>query len=81
MQAHQRQERLDKLLKQYMLRRTKESTIRDQLPKKMDNIVFCKLAALQMRAYRQAAACLSDIHVFRHQQQLCCFALSASFPG
>ncbi|CAL8464574.1 g4109 [Coccomyxa elongata] len=51
--AHQRQERLDKLLKQYMLRRTKESTIKDQLPKKMDNIVFCKLAPLQMRAYRR----------------------------
>ncbi|EIE19153.1 hypothetical protein COCSUDRAFT_20093, partial [Coccomyxa subellipsoidea C-169] len=52
--AQKRQVQLDKLLKCFLLRRTKESTIKDQLPKKTDNIVFCKLAPLQMRAYRQA---------------------------
>jgi hypothetical protein len=52
LQGQKRQRELEALLKQFMLRRTKDSTIKDQLPKKTDNIVFCQLAPLQMRAYR-----------------------------
>ena len=40
------------LLGRVMLRRTKEGTIKDQLPAKTDNIVFCPLAPMQKRAYR-----------------------------
>jgi SNF2 family DNA or RNA helicase len=30
----------------------KKTLIADQLPKKIDQIVFCELSALQMRAYK-----------------------------
>jgi len=39
-------------LKKYMLRRRKDNTIADQLPKKVDNIVFCQLTDFQLRAYK-----------------------------
>ena len=45
---------LQQLLGKYLLRRTKDNTLADQLPKKTDNIVFCRLAPLQMRAYKCA---------------------------
>ena len=52
MQARERQEDLKKLLEKYLLRRTKDNTIKDQLPSKTDNIVFCELSELQLKAYR-----------------------------
>ena len=30
----------------------KKTLIADQLPKKIDQIIFCELSALQMRAYK-----------------------------
>ncbi|KAL0065440.1 hypothetical protein AAF712_007504 [Marasmius tenuissimus] len=42
----------DKLLPRYFLRRTKD-IIKDQMPKKTDQVVFCPLAAEQMRAYKR----------------------------
>ena len=34
-----------------MLRRTKEETLADQLPRKLDFICVCRLSDLQYRAY------------------------------
>jgi hypothetical protein len=54
-QAKSRQEQLNALTERYLLRRTKQGTIKEQLPRKVDHIVFCPLAPIQMRAYRRAA--------------------------
>jgi SNF2 family DNA or RNA helicase len=43
---------LDTVVKKYMLRRRKDNTISEQLPKKVDNIVFCQLTEFQLRAYK-----------------------------
>ena len=51
LQAEKYQGKLEELLSSYMLRRTKDGTIKDQLPTKTDNIVFCRLAPMQYRAY------------------------------
>eukprot|EP00884_Botryococcus_braunii_P005792 jgi/Botrbrau1/15213/Bobra.0149s0068.5 len=50
--AKKRQVQLTKVLNKYLLRRTKEGSIKDQLPTKTDHIVFCALSPLQARAYR-----------------------------
>ena len=50
-QAEKRQGYLEQVLAKHMLRRTK-AIIRDQLPAKTDNVVFCRLAPMQERAYR-----------------------------
>jgi len=44
---------LQDLLRPLMLRRTK-SIIAHQMPRKKDNIVFCQLAPLQLKAYKRA---------------------------
>lgn len=54
LQGSKRQEKLHKKLSKYMLRRRKDNTIKAQMPKKIDNIVFCELSELQLKAYRQA---------------------------
>lgn len=51
-QGVERQQRLNKLLSKYLLRRRKDKVIREQLPKKSDNIIFCQLTDLQIRAYK-----------------------------
>ena len=53
-QAEKCQSGLEALLAKHMLRRTKDGTIKDQLPAKTDNIVFCRLAPMQYRAYQCA---------------------------
>ncbi|KAI0030843.1 P-loop containing nucleoside triphosphate hydrolase protein [Vararia minispora EC-137] len=45
----------DRLLPKFFLRRTKE-IIKDQLPKKVDNVVFCPLAATQAEVYKKILA-------------------------
>ena len=50
-QAEKRQGNLEQVLSKYMLHRTK-AIIKDQLPSKSDNVVFCRLAPMQERAYR-----------------------------
>ena len=50
-QAEKRQGNLEQVLSKHMLRRTK-AIIRDQLPAKTDNVVFCRLAPMQERAYK-----------------------------
>lgn len=57
-------EQLQRLLEKYLLRRTKDNTIADQLPKKTDNIVFCRLAPLQMRAYKCAWLSMNTCWLF-----------------
>lgn len=52
MQLNEKQGQLEVLLEKYLLRRTKDGCIKDQLPRKVDNIVLCDLADLQRRAYR-----------------------------
>ena len=37
----------------WMLQRFKDETIQDQMPKKEDNIVFCKLASEQQEVYER----------------------------
>ena len=51
LQAQERRQRLEALRQRYVLRRTKD-IIKDQLPMKTDNIVFCCLAEAQYRAYK-----------------------------
>ena len=46
-------EQLRRLLRKYMLKRTKKDTLADQLPQKADNVVFCDMSALQIRASRR----------------------------
>lgn len=50
-QGRNRQTKLNSLVDKFMLRRTKDGTIKDQLPQKVDNIVFCEMSLLQQRAY------------------------------
>jgi SNF2 family DNA or RNA helicase len=45
--------KLQELLRPFMLRRLK-SIIAHEMPKKKDNVVFCQLAPLQMKAYKRA---------------------------
>ena len=51
LQGRGRQTQLNRLVERFLLRRTKDSTIKDQLPRKSDNIVFCEMSLLQHRAY------------------------------
>ena len=51
-QGNERQNRLNKLMSKYLLRRRKDTVISEQLPKKIDSIVFCQLTELQVRAYK-----------------------------
>ena len=52
LQGKKRQKQLTKLLGEYLLRRRKDKVIREQLPRKTDNIVLCQLTELQVRAYK-----------------------------
>ena len=52
LQGRVAQQQLNVLLDKYLLRRTKEGTLKDQLPCKTDNIVLCPMSELQLRAYR-----------------------------
>lgn len=52
LQGDERQKRLNQVLGKYLLRRRKDKVIQEQLPKKIDNIVFCQLTDLQVRAYK-----------------------------
>ena len=53
-QGAQRKAELRDRLGELLLRRTKEGTIRDQLPRKADFICVCELSDLQLRAYQCA---------------------------
>ncbi|KAK9824960.1 hypothetical protein WJX74_010323 [Apatococcus lobatus] len=64
------QQRLNILLDKYLLRRTKEGTLRDQLPRKTDNIVLCPMSELQLRAYRRALASV-DFQMLVHAADPC----------
>jgi SNF2 family DNA or RNA helicase len=57
-QGNKRSEQLTTLLHKHLLRRTKDTTIRDQLPRKVDNIVLCRLSKMQLRAYQRVRASL-----------------------
>eukprot|EP00094_Tigriopus_californicus_P010514 TCALIF_10142-PA protein Name:"Similar to ERCC6L2 DNA excision repair protein ERCC-6-like 2 (Bos taurus)" AED:0.30 eAED:0.30 QI:0/0/0/0.5/1/1/2/0/963 len=50
--ARQLQSDLNKLKEKYVLRRTKDNTIRDQLPKKTDQIVFCHPSQFQLSVFK-----------------------------
>lgn len=41
--ARKLQDELDKIKDNFVLRRTKDSTIREQMPKKTDQVVFCQV--------------------------------------
>ena len=51
--ARERANELKKLLRKYVLTRKKKDVLRDALPSKADNVVFCELAPLQLRVYRR----------------------------
>ena len=46
--AREKQTRLNELKRAWMIRRTKSKTIKDQLPTKKDQVVFCSLSPLQV---------------------------------
>ena len=52
LQGQKRQDMLHKKLQHHLLRRRKDDTIKEQMPKKLDHIVFCELSDLQLAAYR-----------------------------
>ena len=51
--ARERANELKKLLRKYVLTRKKKDVLRDVMPSKADNVVFCELAPLQLRVYRR----------------------------
>ncbi len=51
--ARERARELKHLLRKYVLTRKKKEVLRDALPSKVDNVVFCELAPLQLRVYRR----------------------------
>jgi SNF2 family DNA or RNA helicase len=51
--GRQRADALSRLLKKYLLKRTKAKVLAGQLPVKQDNVVFCELSPLQTRVYRR----------------------------
>eukprot|EP00321_Phaeocystis_globosa_P000207 CAMPEP_0118825914 /NCGR_PEP_ID=MMETSP1162-20130426/11609_1 /TAXON_ID=33656 /ORGANISM="Phaeocystis Sp, Strain CCMP2710" /LENGTH=899 /DNA_ID=CAMNT_0006756611 /DNA_START=21 /DNA_END=2716 /DNA_ORIENTATION=- len=52
-QRMRRQKQIKELIDMWMLQRFKDETIQDQMPKKEDNIVFCKLAPEQQEVYER----------------------------
>ena len=50
----ERKKQLNALVDSVLLRRTKEGTIKEQLPKKSDFVCICDLSDLQLRAYQCA---------------------------
>jgi superfamily II DNA or RNA helicase len=48
-----RADQLKRLLRRYVLKRTKKVVLAGQLPEKSDNVVFCELSPLQRRVYRR----------------------------
>ena len=46
--ARDKQEQLNTMKRAWMMRRTKNRTIADQLPKKQDQVVFCSLSKFQV---------------------------------
>jgi hypothetical protein len=64
--AGQRRSELQKLREGLLLRRTKE-IIKDQLPKKTDCVVLCRLTDLQVRTKSRVVPCTSScISVLEH---------------
>lgn len=57
------------LLPRFMLRRTK-ALIADQMPKKIDKVVFCPLADMQLAAYRRVCDS-DDVRAIRESQGPC----------
>ncbi|KAK9838111.1 hypothetical protein WJX81_001965 [Elliptochloris bilobata] len=69
-QGKKRLENFRALIGLYMLRRTKEGTIREQLPVKTDYIVYCQLTDIQKRAYRRLLQS-PDMQLFVNGSALC----------
>ncbi|DBA69980.1 TPA: hypothetical protein ACH3X2_012333 [Trebouxia sp. C0005] len=65
-----RQTQLNALVDKFLLRRTKDSTIKDQLPCKTDNIVFCEMSLLQHRAYERTLDS-ADFQLLVHFDEVC----------
>lgn len=65
----ERQGQLNELVNKWVLRRDK-SLIADQLPGKDDNVVFCKLAGMQTRAYERFLA-LPDVQLLVRSKEPC----------
>jgi SNF2 family DNA or RNA helicase len=51
LQKLDRVEELNRETRKWLIQR-KKTLIADQLPKKLDQVVFCELSAVQMRAYK-----------------------------
>ena len=50
--ARKLQSRLDEIKNRFVLRRTKEGTIKDQMPKKTDQVVLCKMSHFQRKVFK-----------------------------
>jgi SNF2 family DNA or RNA helicase len=55
-EARDRASQLKRLLRKYVLTRKKKDALREALPAKADNVVFCELAPLQLKAYGRLLA-------------------------
>ena len=65
-------EQLAKLLRKYMLKRTKKDTLADQLPQKADNVVFCDMSPMQTRVTRRLLEMEEFQLLIRHQEDCDC---------
>ena len=65
-------EQLRRLLRKYMLKRTKKDTLADQLPQKADNVVFCDMSALQIRASKRLLEMEEFQLLIRHEEPCDC---------
>ena len=84
-----RADQLKKLLRKYILKRTKKEELAGQLPSKADNVVFCDLSPLQHRAYARLLDTPEFQLLVRHEEPCdcgsgekraaCCYASPA--PG
>ena len=65
-------EQLAKLLRKYMLKRTKKDTLADQLPQKADNVVFCDMSPMQTRVTKRLLEMEEFQLLIRHQEDCDC---------
>ena len=67
---------LSQKLAQIMIDRKKEEVLKDQLPEKSEQVVFCELSALQKRVYRHVLQ-LPDFEMIRTHSAPCDCSVNA----
>ena len=67
-----RARQLSALLRKYVLQRKKTAVLAGQLPQKVDNVVFCDLSPLQLKAYRRLIESPDFQLLVRHEEPCDC---------